>query len=594
MSVIPEPLAQQTDPPVATREILSFTTPSNLFGIFRRFFSVEMPNADPEAYRRQEDLSEVQPTQSENDDLLSPIFDSVLATTAATNYFPYGNHSSFALGEWYWNNGAQKSLSDFRALVNIVSDPEFKPEDVRNAHWTEINKILAGSILDDDSDNAEWLDDGWKCSPISIQVPFHQRTKRKGTKSFLVGELYHRSIVAVIKERVSQIDSDKEPFYFQPFELLWSGPGRREHPPQTTVPPPHMCIHGEHYTSDSFLDAHRELLRSPPEPGCQAPRAIVALMMWSDATHLTAFSEAKLWPAYLFFGNNSKYSRCRPSRHLANHIAYFQKLPDSFKDFYTEHSEGNKPSDDLMAHCRREVFHAQWEALLDDEFLHAWRHGVLILCGDGITRRIYPRLFTYSADYPENQELTTENYRVLIAGIRNRGGRPCPRCLVQMELLPQMGTIADMEARVSCARDCKADREQVAQARAHIYHRNYAVKSDKVENLLKSASLLPSKNAFSNRLSEFGFDFYQMLVVDLLHEFELGVWRALLIHLIRILYAMGISEVNELDRRYRQVPRFGPGVIRTFSANVSELKKLAAHNFEDLLQVNNSIAPALV
>jgi hypothetical protein len=28
-----------------------------------------------------------------------------------------------------------------------------------------------------------------------------------------------------------------------------------------------------------------------------------------------------------------------------------------------------------------------------------------------------------------------------------------------------------------------------------------------------------------------------MLVVDMLHEFELGVWKALFTHLIRILYA---------------------------------------------------------
>lgn len=40
-----------------------------------------------------------------------------------------------------------------------------------------------------------------------------------------------------------------------------------------------------------------------------------------------------------------------------------------------------------------------------------------------------------------------------------------------------------------------------------------------------------------------------MLVVDLLHEFELGVWRALLIQLIRILSAIDASLVNEMDRR---------------------------------------------
>jgi hypothetical protein len=40
-----------------------------------------------------------------------------------------------------------------------------------------------------------------------------------------------------------------------------------------------------------------------------------------------------------------------------------------------------------------------------------------------------------------------------------------------------------------------------------------------------------------------------MLVVDLLHEFELGVWKSLFIHLLRILNALDKSQVHELDRR---------------------------------------------
>jgi hypothetical protein len=39
--------------------------------------------------------------------------------------------------------------------------------------------------------------------------------------------------------------------------------------------------------------------------------------------------------------------------------------------------------------------------ILDDEFVYAWKHGVVIECSDGITRRVLPRIFTYSADYPE-------------------------------------------------------------------------------------------------------------------------------------------------------------------------------------------------
>jgi hypothetical protein len=42
-----------------------------------------------------------------------------------------------------------------------------------------------------------------------------------------------------------------------------------------------------------------------------------------------------------------------------------------------------------------------WAFLLDNEFMEAYQHGLVILCVDGITRQIFPCFFTYSADYPE-------------------------------------------------------------------------------------------------------------------------------------------------------------------------------------------------
>jgi hypothetical protein len=39
------------------------------------------------------------------------------------------------------------------------------------------------------------------------------------------------------------------------------------------------------------------------------------------------------------------------------------------------------------------------------------------------------------------------------------------------------------------------------------------------------------------------------------------------------------------DNSFREVPSFGGDTIRRFSANCSEMKKMAAHDFENLLQV---------
>jgi hypothetical protein len=46
-----------------------------------------------------------------------------------------------------------------------------------------------------------------------------------------------------------------------------------------------------------------------------------------------------------------------------------------------------------------------------------------------------------------------------------------------------------------------------------------------------------------------GFNVYRMFVVDVLHEFELGVWKAILTHLIRILYAEGNDRIQAMNTR---------------------------------------------
>jgi hypothetical protein len=55
----------------------------------------------------------------------------------------------------------------------------------------------------------------------------------------------------------------------------------------------------------------------------------------------------------------------------------------------------------LMAHVVREVLHTQWSILLDEKFIEAWSNGLPIEGPDGIICLFFPRIFVYSADYPE-------------------------------------------------------------------------------------------------------------------------------------------------------------------------------------------------
>ena len=160
--------------------------------------------------------------------------------------------------------------------------------------------------------------------------------------------------------------------------------------------------------------------------------------------------------------------------------------------------------------------------------------------------------------------------RALIATIRNLGGCPCPRCLIPKVKLQGVATEDDIQQRTDLARrDTIERRDKVASARRLIYEEQYVVDTPQVEALLKPESLVPTvvcilsremdfelsyyyyyfQNAFSERLSHTGFDFFLMLVVDLLHEFELGVWKAILIHLLRIVSTLKGSMLAELDRR---------------------------------------------
>lgn len=47
-----------------------------------------------------------------------------------------------------------------------------------------------------------------------------------------------------------------------------------------------------------------------------------------------------------------------------------------------------------------------------------------------------------------------------------------------------------------------------------------------------------------------------MLVVDFMHEFELGVWKAIFTHLIRILVANGGDACQVLNDRFVAQPIF--------------------------------------
>ncbi|KAF9551569.1 hypothetical protein CPC08DRAFT_738298 [Agrocybe pediades] len=278
---------------------------------------------------------------------------------------------------------------------------------------------------------------------------------------------------------------------------------------------------GETYTADYF-NAEYEKLRSQPRtgPNKDLEPFIAGAILYSDSTHLASFGDASLWPIYMYIGNQSKYIHTKPSEFGAHHPAYIPKLDDRIQDFYQLHFQ--KPATrDMLTHLRRELMQAVWELILDED----------------------------------------------------------------TALISQIGSKLDMRRRVKLKRiDNDYRLYDIGVVRKMMFEDGISITSKKIKDILEPTSAVPTQNAFSKRFKEHGLNFYQLFVPDFMHEVELGVWKALFTHLLRILIAYGHDSIQYLNSRFRQISSFGHGTIHKFSKNASAMKKLAARDFEDLLQ----------
>ncbi|KAF7293648.1 hypothetical protein MIND_01144700 [Mycena indigotica] len=438
----------------------------------------------------------------------------------------------------------------------------------------------------------------WINSSVQLKLPcVGHPQKEDDAPVFTVTDIHYRPLLDSIRE-VLQGPLFKL-LHTTPFSLRYDPTFETESPdivlddPATplnsdglpTLPSHHEEVFGEIYTSAAMLEAFQAIPQPPPpqSPDDPVESIIMALMIWSDATHLAQFGTASLWPGYTFFGNHPKEFRAKPSSNAGFHQAYFASLPDSIHDEYRQHY-GCDMSDKVYTHLKRELFHRIWDLLLSEDFLDAYENGIKITCLDGIVRLVFPRFFIYGADYPE---------KVLLATIRSMGGRPCPRCFIVKKQIAETGTVNDMKRRQVLRVDDHPRRQTIEDARRAIFENGFAVAGSSIDKMLRQNSWVPVRNAFSKlNTDKTPFNFYDMLVPDLLHEVELGVAKAIITHLIRMLQTF--ENIGEFDARqeFRQIETFGRSVIRLFGHNVSGMKYAAARNFEDcILPVIDGLFP---
>ncbi|KAJ2914039.1 hypothetical protein MD484_g6383, partial [Candolleomyces efflorescens] len=355
------------------------TTIANSFGLFRQY--LHRPTFDPDRFVPQDDLAKS----------LAQHFDADHDSQDSGPAYLHDNPTFSLLSEWQITGSNEKSNKEMDRLVtDVFADPNFNLEDARRFKAQRV-----ASEIDKNEATTSSFFNKFSESSVPIEVP--SGNPDIPSRTFQIPGLHFRPLTSLIKAAFAHPLAAQ--FHFSPFKLFHRAPDGKE-----------QRVFCEIYDSDVFIQESNEVkkARNPPDdPDCRREKVVAAMMLWSDSTHLADFGTAKLWPIYMALGNLSKYVRALPDVGAFQHVAYIPSIPDSVKtellDWYKRSSKSKSKTaqQDIMTHCRRELMHAVWRMLLDDEFMHAYQYGIVIKCLDGVERRVFPRFFTYAADYPE-------------------------------------------------------------------------------------------------------------------------------------------------------------------------------------------------
>lgn len=262
---------------------------------------------------------------------------------------PHPNFTTFLFNHQFWLAGHKKTRNERAALRDVIVREDFKNEDLTGVNFDQLDKKLGSSTLDSE---APWVreSDGWKKESISIGIPplkkpnqaerrqavaEHQRVLRgdglpipAATRSdsafegvpLTVLDFWHKDLCAEIKHTFSS-DEAARSFVYDPYLMYHARPDTGN------VPEP---VYSELFNSQTVVDEDIRIQHLPREADDDLPRAMAMLMWHSDVTHVTQFGDSKVWPGYLYFGNQTKYETSRPSCHGAHHVAFFPSVSDTF------------------------------------------------------------------------------------------------------------------------------------------------------------------------------------------------------------------------------------------------------------------------
>jgi Plavaka transposase len=270
------------------------------------------------------------------------------AASRSNRYGPCRNKSIFAFKYWWWVLGGEKTNKGQLQLVDLLRWDKFDKEEMEGVDMMAIDRAL-GQPLPPERGKQPLGSSGWTEHTVKIAIPMPKMANnfdphansssslQQNASSipqtlgqldpdrltdtsvdpplniFSVPGLLVRSLSTVIQETLQQPSAKW--FHWKPFCQFW----------KPNPNSPSQRVYDELYSSPVWIAADKEV-QELDIPHCNLPRAIAGLMFWSDSTCVSEFGTRSLWPIYMFFGNQSKYDRSKPSNNAGHQVAFLPSV----------------------------------------------------------------------------------------------------------------------------------------------------------------------------------------------------------------------------------------------------------------------------
>jgi hypothetical protein len=230
--------------------------------------------------------------------------------TANQLFDAFTNHTSGVLMSWHYSGTNSNSGANVNRLAELLSSDPL----CSLAHLSGFNFMHEMKLLDkyiEDKSNPFRIEYGWCQSTIKIRLPMEKKRflSEADAPELSIPGMFHRLLTNIITH-VFENDISQT-FNMMPFEQFWTTPDHQT-----------VKVFGEAYASPVLMEAYKEINALPHDPRDDFEHVVTSIMVWSDATHLASFGDASLWPFYVYFGNQSKYTRGRPTARASHHLAY--------------------------------------------------------------------------------------------------------------------------------------------------------------------------------------------------------------------------------------------------------------------------------